>query len=533
MENKKGLLKVNFRLRKSKKDDSGGVVYCRIILNGERAPDFSTKVKAQEKEIIKKPFQIVGSQVNNEILKQIKKRIEQIYEKTILNKQKITANQLKSKFIELNQEPKPKKSVLLTQILDDYFDLYILPQKEYNFTEATASHYSARRNKLKEILKKEGLSNLNASDFKKPLLSTIILKLQKQKLNTQYVNLCVVYLKKAIKWGIENEKIERNALPDFHLWLKSDLKVRKEKEILALETKHIELLYALNFNENENITNLNNTNNTDKKNKKEINEIDFNKITDEINEIHFVNNENIILKIPTTQIKKSVKKFITEIYTQNESAFHQSYNTIQTENINPSYETLPKPKFEVLKMNGKKALDNILLKKVGSLKNVSYLEKVRDMMFFQMFTGFDFTDVFNFDVHKNLKVFNNTLFIKKIREKRGIHKDGMCQLFPVCSVVYYLLLKYKGSPITGKEKKCYTNYLSHVKLLGEKIGFKPVLKTKTLRKTFTMQRLREGMSIEVIAKMVGHNDIATTQKYYTEIETERIIQEVKTKKTPY
>ena len=58
-------------------------------------------------------------------------------------------------------------------------------------------------------------------------------------------------------------------------------------------------------------------------------------------------------------------------------------------------------------------------------------------------------------------------------------------------------------------------YNAYLKIMGEIIGIDPTkMKSHTARRTAGTIWLNSGLSYEVVAKMLGHSKIETTQRHY-------------------
>lgn len=70
-------------------------------------------------------------------------------------------------------------------------------------------------------------------------------------------------------------------------------------------------------------------------------------------------------------------------------------------------------------------------------------------------------------------------------------------------------------------------YNDRLKLIAEKAGIKKPLASHWGRRTCGMILLNDGYPIEVVAKVLGHTDIRTTQKAYAKILTSTVIDKFK------
>ena len=154
-------------------------------------------------------------------------------------------------------------------------------------------------------------------------------------------------------------------------------------------------------------------------------------------------------------------------------------------------------------------LDRLIQKKMP----VQRLELVKDVYVFCCFTGLAFIDVKNLS-YSDIQEKNQQLWIHKKRQKTKNWFD-----VPVLPPARRLMEKYKGHP------KCQANNLVFPVLTNQKMNayLKEIaaicqidknLSTHTARHTFaTTVTLTNQISIEVVAKMLGHSSINMTKKY--------------------
>lgn len=477
----------NFFLRKLKNNNLHAV-YCRIIVNGKRAPDFSTKIKVSKEKVKYKPFYIYGDSEKNEYLKDIKLKINRIFKEEINKKGYTTAKDIKNILLEKN------KNTTLEKLLENFMIKYIYPQKDVKMKHSTIGGYVSKINRIKKVLTKIKEPNMLAIELNDTLLEQFLLEMKKLNYCSSYINRCTSIIKKSVEYAVIDKIMP--PLKTSINWKTKQLKEEEPKKKKSIYSEGVEKLCRLR-------TQIKKEKKSTKNNKKY-----------KIKYIAFVDDENNLFKIDEKEIFN--KEEFNELL---QSQVKKIPNNVEAERFKP------------LKIPGIEALEQIEKSKKNT-QNHEYSACVIDAMLFQIFTGFDFSDVFRFDVKKHTEIINHTLWIRKVREKRPIEGRGQEQFLPLCPIVFEILIKHGGKPpIQGKNEKTeYKKYAKEVAKVGQKIGLTFHLKTKTLRKTFTMERLRKGVSTETIARMVGHNDIRTTQKYYTEIEAAQIIKEITVKK---
>lgn len=147
------------------------------------------------------------------------------------------------------------------------------------------------------------------------------------------------------------------------------------------------------------------------------------------------------------------------------------------------------------------------------LSELKRLEIVRDTFIFCCFTGLAFCDMkalVRSDIQEDE---NGVIWIRKARAKTGI----MC-VIPMMEIPQQLIRKYAEHPTvkaTGVVLPAITNQKmnAYLKEIADLARIKKHLTTHVARHTFASMSLCNNVSIEVICKMLGHNDIKTTQIY--------------------
>lgn len=142
------------------------------------------------------------------------------------------------------------------------------------------------------------------------------------------------------------------------------------------------------------------------------------------------------------------------------------------------------------------------------------LEYVRDVFIFCVFTGMAYVDVNSLRQEHIVRDNNGDLWIRKARQKT----NNMCNI-PLLKIPQLLLEKYKDRPLcakTGALLPVTSNQKmnSYLKEIADFCGIQKNLTTHTARHTFaTVVALSNGVSMENIAKMLGHSDTRMTQRY--------------------
>lgn len=170
-----------------------------------------------------------------------------------------------------------------------------------------------------------------------------------------------------------------------------------------------------------------------------------------------------------------------------------------------------------------------LLKKEFEIER---LKVVRDIFVFCSFTGLAFTDVQHLTPEHIICGNNGEYWIRKPREKT----DNMCNI-PLLDIPLQLIEKYKSHPETQTKGVCFPvpsnqRMNSYLKEIATCCGITKPLTTHVARHSFACLTLANKVSIESIAKMLGHNDIRTT-KIYARVLDRTISEEMQTLKQKF
>lgn len=140
------------------------------------------------------------------------------------------------------------------------------------------------------------------------------------------------------------------------------------------------------------------------------------------------------------------------------------------------------------------------------------MEVVRDIFVFCIYTGLAFSDVKDLSPEHLVKDNKGELWIRKNRQKTKI----MCNI-PVLPVAASILDKYKDvAECTGKllPVLCNQRMNSYLKEIADVCGIHKNLSTHTARHSYaTSICLANGVSMENVAKMLGHADTSVTKHY--------------------
>ncbi len=145
--------------------------------------------------------------------------------------------------------------------------------------------------------------------------------------------------------------------------------------------------------------------------------------------------------------------------------------------------------------------------------DIPRLETVRDIFVFCSLTGLAFTDVQHLKHEHITYDQKNGYWIRKPREKT----DNLCNI-PLLDIPLSIIEKYKDHPECirkGVVLPVPTNQRmnSYLKEIADVCGIKKTLSSHIARHTFACVAIANRVSMESIAKMLGHSDIKTTKIY--------------------
>ena len=171
----------------------------------------------------------------------------------------------------------------------------------------------------------------------------------------------------------------------------------------------------------------------------------------------------------------------------------------------------------------------ILLKKEFTIPR---LQTVKDIFVFCALTGLAFTDVQHLRHDHIIKDGNGEYWIRKAREKT----DNMCDI-PLLDIPRMILEKYKGHPECMKKGVLLPvpsnqRMNSYLKEIADTCGITKPLSTHVARHTFATVALANRVSMESVAKMLGHTDIRTT-RIYARILDKTVSEEMKGMKSKF
>jgi site-specific recombinase XerD len=155
------------------------------------------------------------------------------------------------------------------------------------------------------------------------------------------------------------------------------------------------------------------------------------------------------------------------------------------------------------------------LKKLG----IPRLEEVRDVFVFCCYTGFAFSDIFQFEQNAVTIGLDGEYWLSTNRQKTGTKES-----VPLLPVALEIIEKYKNHPYCVSENKLLPvnsnqRYNSYLKELADLCNINKHLTSHIARHTFaTTVTLANGVPIETVSSMLGHTSIRTTQIYAKVVE---------------
>lgn len=160
-------------------------------------------------------------------------------------------------------------------------------------------------------------------------------------------------------------------------------------------------------------------------------------------------------------------------------------------------------------------LDTIRLKEI----NIQRLAEVRDVFIFCCYTGFAYTDIYNFEYNAVTKGIDGESWLTTNRQKTGVKES-----VPLLPIAMDIITKYRNhSYCKNSDKLLPVNsnqrYNSYLKEIADICGIKKKITSHIARHTFaTTVTLANGVPIETVSSMLGHSSIRTTQIYAKVIE---------------
>ncbi|AEA44978.1 site-specific integrase [Fluviicola taffensis] len=151
--------------------------------------------------------------------------------------------------------------------------------------------------------------------------------------------------------------------------------------------------------------------------------------------------------------------------------------------------------------------------------SVQRLVEVRDVFVFCCYTGFAYSDVYQFQHDAVIVGLDKEYWLSTNRQKTGTRES-----VPLLPIPLQIIEKYKNDEYCIKSNKLLPvnsnqRYNSYLKELADICGIKKHLTTHIARHTFaTTVTLANGVPIETVSSMLGHKSIRTTQVYAKVVE---------------
>ena len=163
--------------------------------------------------------------------------------------------------------------------------------------------------------------------------------------------------------------------------------------------------------------------------------------------------------------------------------------------------------------------------------SIQCIEQVRDIFVFQCFTGLAFGDVAQLSEEHLVKGQNGNIWIRKTRQKT----NNMCNI-PLLPVAIALIDKYKDHPVCLKKNTLFPVISNqkmnlYLKEIANICNIEKKISSHTARHSYaTSVCLANGVSMENVAKMLGHASTNVTKHYAKVLDTSimRDMENVKT-----
>ena len=157
--------------------------------------------------------------------------------------------------------------------------------------------------------------------------------------------------------------------------------------------------------------------------------------------------------------------------------------------------------------------DSEIQKLISKEIDIPRLSQVRDIFVFCCFTGLAFSDIHGLRKEHIVEDSNGVRWIRKGRQKTKI----MCNI-PLMEIPLKILEKYSTNEYCKKHGVlfpvlCNQKMNAYLKELADICGIKKTLTTHVARHTFATFALANGVSIESVAKMLGHTNVQMTRHY--------------------
>ncbi|TDB63318.1 site-specific integrase [Arundinibacter roseus] len=199
-------MEILFRLRTSKRDKSMGAIYCRVTVNGVRAPEKSLAIRIQKKDWDSKRQRVTpnneSSQISNARLTQVKQDFDAAYLELRRDEESITARKLVSLVF-------GAKSL---QNLSELFERYIQEKKTIQVVSENSEKADRKyKNNIMRFFKEIGQSDPLVEDISDEVFLRFLRWLKNQ-YSTNYAVKNAQLLKTLVKYADAKGVIEKNPL---------------------------------------------------------------------------------------------------------------------------------------------------------------------------------------------------------------------------------------------------------------------------------------------------------------------------------
>ena len=142
--------------------------------------------------------------------------------------------------------------------------------------------------------------------------------------------------------------------------------------------------------------------------------------------------------------------------------------------------------------------------------NIPRLELIRDIFIFSCFTGLAYIDVSNL-TPDHIVTLGDKQWIMTQRQKTSVETNVLLLDIPKAIIAKYGGKTYRNGKLFPMLTNQKTN--SYLKEIADICGIKKNLTFHLARHTFATMSLSKGVPMESVSKMLGHNNIRTTQIY--------------------
>lgn len=244
-----------------------------------------------------------------------------------------------------------------------------------------------------------------------------------------------------------------------------------------------------------------------------------NLVIEEFNNQQFMRLEQYLKKEKANQhntVYKKIERF--------KSMFKWAYEMDYTEKDLSKKFKIKRIKKEIVFLT-QEELDRII-----EIEAIERLEIIRDAFVFMCYTGLAFNEIQSLSEENLSKNINGGygLILSRKKTTKNIPE------IPLLPIPLGLISKYDKHPKRIREKKLFPipanqNFNGYLKELAALAKITKPVTTHTARKTFaTTIGLRNGMSMEVLSKTLGHSSMRITQESYAELQNDRIQEEFAT-----